>query len=46
LVVVEAVVGRRYLDLLLDGVRSSSERRSTLPVPALTRDEIERALTG
>jgi AcrR family transcriptional regulator len=37
---------RRYLDLLLDGVRSSSERRSTLPVPALTRDEIERALTG
>ena len=36
---------RRYLSLLLEGVRSSSERRSKFPAPALTRDEIERALT-
>lgn len=37
---------RRYLSLLLDGLRSSGEQRSKFPVPALTRDEIERALTG
>jgi AcrR family transcriptional regulator len=37
---------RRYLDLLLDGLRSSPERRSKLSAPALTRDEIERALMG
>lgn len=37
---------RRYLDLLLDGLRSPREGRSKFPVPALTRDEIERALTS
>ena len=35
---------RRYLELLLDGLRSSRERPSKLPARALSREEIERAL--
>jgi AcrR family transcriptional regulator len=35
---------RRYLELLLDGLRSSREQPSKLPTRALSRQEIERAL--
>lgn len=35
---------RRYLDLLLDGMRSSRKKPSPLAARALTREEVERAM--
>jgi AcrR family transcriptional regulator len=43
---VDAGLWRRYLELLLDGVRPPERPRAPLPVPALNRDQIDTAMTN
>jgi AcrR family transcriptional regulator len=41
---VQPDIWRRYLALIVDGMRASGDRAPELPVPALTPEEIERSM--